>query len=146
MKYLPLMLILTFLMGCAATLGVNEDYLPIGPQNLSVQVEDYKNMPVFLQREDIKAPWASIGLMRVKNLPNNPEVIKRELLRIKKYAAAKGAQAIVAAQYFDDNQKGAYPVTLAAYFVKYLENVSEEDKQKIEDFSQQAAIQNNATM
>ncbi len=143
MRYLPLLLILALFTGCATVLTPNEDYIAIGPQDLSVQVQDYKNMPVYLQRDQIKKPWASIGLLRVKNLPNNQEVLKKELNRMKKYAAAKGAQAIIVAQYFDEDNQSAYPVTLAAYLVKYLEDVSEADRKKIEEFSQQAAMQND---
>lgn len=129
------------LLGACATLTGSEDYIPIGPQNLSIQVKNYKTLPVFVTRAEVKRPWASLGLYRIKNLPNNRQVIYNEIERIKKFSASKGAEAVIVNQYFEDNSDSAYPVTLAAYLVRYMDNVSAEDKAKMDEFSKIAAME-----
>jgi hypothetical protein len=138
-----LFILSSLILFCAcATLTGSYSYIPVGPQNLSAQVEDPKNMPVFISRNDITRPWASIGLMRVKNLPNDRTVTVKQLERIKAEAAKKGANALIVNQYYDDDADPAYPITIAAYLVKYLDGLSDEDKAKIEQFATQAAIEN----
>lgn len=139
-KFLPLILI-TLLCACATISGGSYSYIPIGPQNLSITVKDPKKMPVYVAREDVKRPWASLGLIRIKNLPYKREVLSREVDRIKADAAKKGADAVIINQYFDENADKAYPVTLAAYLVKFLDEVSDADQQKILDFASKAAIE-----
>lgn len=140
MKRIYILAALVLLSACATLTG-SQDYIPIGPQNLSVQVTDYKKMPVYVARAEIKRPWASLGLYRIKNLPNNREFILREIDGIKKFAASKGANAIIVNQYFEEQSDVAYPVTLAAYMVRYMDNVSSEDKAKIDEFSKVAAME-----
>jgi hypothetical protein len=142
MKHLFLALALAaFLGGCAALNGTYS-YIPIGPQNLSVQITDAKQIPVYITRGDIKRPWGAIGLIRVKNLPNDRAMIARERDRIKTAAAGKGAQAIILNQYFEEEAGNAYPVTMAAYLVRFLDDVSPQDQQRIQDFATEAAIEN----
>lgn len=140
MKRIYILAALVLLSACATLTG-SEDYIPIGPQNLSVQITDYKKMPVFITRAEIKRPWASLGLYRIKNLPNNRQVIIKEIDSIRKFAAAKGAQAVIVNQYFEEQADVAYPVTLAAYLVRYMDNVSDEDKVKIDEFAKIAAME-----
>lgn len=139
-KILPLFLIILFC-GCVSLTGTYS-YIPIGPQNLSQTVADYKKMPVFVKRDDITRPWASLGLMRVKNLQNNREIISAEIEKLKALAAKKGADAVIINQYFDENAPSKYPITIAVYLVKYLDQLSEADQQKVQDFAAQAAIEN----
>ncbi len=140
MKRIYILAALVLLSACATLTG-SEDYIPIGPQNLSVQITDYKKMPVFITRSEIRRPWASLGLYRIKNLPNNRQVILREVDGIKKFAAAKGAHGVIINQYFEEQSDIAYPVTLAAYLVRYMDNVSAEDKAKMDEFSKIAAME-----
>ncbi len=140
MKRIYILAALVLLSACATLTG-NQDYIPIGPQNLSVQVTDYKKMPVYVARAEITRPWASLGLYRIKNLPNNRQVILREVEGIKKFAASKGAQAVIVNQYFEEQADVAYPITLAAYLVRYLDQVSTEDKAKIDEFAKIAAME-----
>lgn len=140
MKKLSLLSLLILASACASLTG-NQDYIPIGPQNLSVQVADYKKMPVFVARKEIQRPWASLGLYRIKNLPNNRQVILREVDRIKKIASQKGAQGVIVNQYFDENADPAYPITIAGYLVRYLDDVSAEDKAKMDEFSKISAME-----
>jgi len=130
-----------FLCACATIAGT-QDYIPIGPQDLSVQVKNYKDMPVFVTRAEIQRPWASLGLYRIKHLPNDRTVIAQQIERVKKFAASKGAQAVIINQYFEESQDVTYPITLAAYLVRYLDKVSDADKVKIDNFSKIAAMEN----
>jgi len=145
MKKLLLPLISVFIFGaCAATLMGTTDYIPMGPDGLSVQVEDPATMPVFIYLTDIKEPWAPIGMYRIKNLPDNDKVIKAEILKIKKAAAAKGANAIILGQFSDDAaaSDGKPYLTLAAYFVKYASQITEEDKVKIQEYAELEKLRN----
>ena len=68
---------------------------------------------------------------------------KREILKIKKAAAAKGANAIILNQFYDDAAaEDGHPITLAAYFVKYAREVTEEDKVKIEEYAEIERLRN----
>lgn len=53
----------------------------------------------------------------------------------------KCAQAVIVNQYFEEQADVAYPVTLAAYLVRYMDNVSDEDKVKIDEFAKIAAME-----
>ncbi|MDR0645476.1 MAG: hypothetical protein LBG46_00335 [Elusimicrobiota bacterium] len=141
MKNIFVLFFLASFCGCIS-MGGNYSYIPIGPQNLSVQITNAKDMPVFAMREDIQRPWASLGLMRVKNLPNDKSVINNEIEKVKAEAAKKGAQAVIINQYFDDNSPNSNPVIVAAYLVRYLDDVSAEDKQKIDEFLASTVIEN----
>ncbi|MDR0953423.1 MAG: hypothetical protein LBM71_04475 [Elusimicrobiota bacterium] len=140
-KFIYLLPLVLFLSACASLSG-NMDYIPVGPQNLSARVADPKAMPVYITRAEITRPWGALGLMRIKNLPNDKEVIRREIERLKKDSAKKGADAIIVNQYFDEEGDPAYPVTLAAYLVKFLDNVTPEDETKIYEYGRMAAMEN----
>ncbi len=130
------------LCGCAS-MNPNTDYIPMGPDGLTVQVTEPAKMPVFTYLKDIKEPWAPIGMYRIKHLPDNDSVLKEEILKIKKEAAAKGADAIVLNQFYDDAAAElGQPITLAAYFVKYASKVTEEDKVKIQEYAEMEALKN----
>jgi hypothetical protein len=115
-------------------------YIPIGPQNLSVQITDISQMPVYTASSEVSRIWAPIGLVRIQNLPNDGRVLTKELEKIKTDAAKLGAQALVVNRYFDENG-GEYPVTIAAYYVKFMDRITTEDKEKVEAFASQAAIE-----
>lgn len=142
MKLFPLVLAAAFLCACATLTQGKYSYIAIGPQNLEVRVSDPATMPVYTSRSDIGRPWASLGLMRLNGLPNDRELIGAEILRLKTEAAKKGADAAIINQYFEENSPSAYPISLAVYLVKYLDDLSEADQKKIEAFAQQAAIEN----
>lgn len=128
--------------GCASVV-TNTDYIPMGPDGLSVQITDASKMPVFTYLKDIKEPWAPIGMYRVKALPDNDEIIKSEIVKIKKAAAAKGANAIILNQFYDDAAaQDGHPITLAAYFVKYASAVTEADKAKIQEYAELEKLRN----
>jgi len=101
MKNFTLILLAALLCACASLSGTYS-YIPIGPQNLSITVPDPKKMPVYTSRDDVGRSWASIGLIRIKNLPYNRDVITREVERIKTNAAKKGADAVIINQIFEE--------------------------------------------
>ena len=136
-KYLSLTLVLLVLTACASMQG-KEDYIPIGPQNLSVQVKNGKDLPVFNNVNQITRPWSNIGIQRIKNLPNNPKVIEENIAHLKNLAAARGANALLIKQYFDENDTNGRPVTLATNLVKYLDDLNEEDTEIITKFAEAA--------
>ena len=138
-KYLVLSLVLFSLTACATMQG-KEDYIPIGPQNLSVQVKDGKDLPVFTSVTQITRPWGNIGVQRIKNLPNDPKIIQAAVLKMQHFAAARGADALLIKQYYNEDTQSRRPITLATNIVKYLDNLTEEDEAKITQFAQTAAL------
>lgn len=139
-KYLFLTLVLFSLSACVSMQG-KEDYIPVGPQNLSIQFKDGKDLPVFTHVTQITRPWGNIGLQRIKYLPNDPKIIEESIARMKNFAAAHGADAMLIKQYFDENEKSR-PVNLATNLVKYLDDLSKEDEEKIVTFAQTTAALN----
>jgi len=138
-KYLLLTLIALTLTACVVAQG-KEDYIPVGPQNLSIQVKEAKNLPVFTNVTQITRPWANIGVQRMKNLPNDPKVIDATIEKFKVFAAEHGGDAILIKQYFDEDAGNRNPINLATNIVKYLDNLSEEDEQKITQFARSAEM------
>lgn len=133
-KYL---IIATLFLGACTSFVGKPNYVPIGPQNLSRQVQNAKNMPVFSGPEQINNPCARIGFYQVQNLPNDRNLIVKEVEKIKEFAAKRGANAIIIQQY--DNEG---VINLASYFLKYLDNLSPEDEEKIIAFANsEVAIQ-----
>ena len=138
-KYLVLTILLGSLTACLSMQG-KEDYIPVGPQNLSVQVKNGKDLPIFTNVTQITRPWANIGVQRIKNLPNDPKVIQEAILKFQNFAAAHGGDALLIKQYYDEDNRNRHPVTLATNIVKYLDNLTEEDAEKIVQFSKLAAL------
>ena len=138
-KYLFLTLVLFSLTACVNMQG-REDYIPIGPQDLSIQVKDGKDLPVFTNVNQITRPWSNIGIQRIKDLPNDQKIIESSILRMQNFAAAHGANALLIKQYFDEDSTNGKPVSLATNLVKYLDNLNEEDIEKITQFAKIAAL------
>ena len=138
-KYLFLTFILFSLSACVSMQG-KEDYIPLGPQNLSVQVKDGKDLPVFTHVNQITRPWGNIGIQRIKNLPNDPKIIEETVLRMQNFAAAHGADALLIKQYFDEDDTTKRPISFATNLVKYLDDLNEEDTAKITQFAKTAAL------
>lgn len=138
-KCLLLALIAISLTACVVAQG-KEDYIPVGPQDLTVTVKDGKDLPVFTNVTQITRPWGNIGVQRVKFLPNDQKIIDSYIEKFKNFAAAHGGDAIIIKQYFDEDSANKRPINLATNIVKYLDNLPEEDKQKITTFAQTAAM------
>ena len=138
-KYLLLTVVLFSLTACTSMQG-KEDYIPVGPQNLSINVQNGKDLPIFTNVNQITRPWSNIGIQRIKHLPNDPQIIENSILKLQNFAAAHGADALLIKQYFDENDTNGRPITLATNLVKYLDNLSEEDIEKITKFARTAAL------
>ena len=119
---------------CVVAQG-KEDYIPVGPQNLSIQYKEGKDLPVYTDVTQITRPWANIGVQRVKYLPNNPKVIQAHILKFQDFAAAHGGDAIIIKRYVDEDAPNNRSVNLATNIVKYVDKLSEEDYQKITEFA-----------
>jgi len=139
-KYL---IIATLFLGACASFMGKTNYIPIGPQNLSRQVQNAKDMPMFSDPDQVKHPSSRIGFYQVQKLPNDKSVIKREVEKIKEFAAKKGANAIIIKQYANDDDP-SYPINLSSYFLKYMDNLSPEDEDKIEEFVNNGIVSDDA--
>ena len=128
--FLPVWLLL--LAGCATLDHVNMDWIAIGPDfppNKSGKVE------LVTGREDITRPYGNLGLLRIKNVDPDLESLRRGVERGRKFVASKGADAMLLGQYNSAEDGAAVPkVTLIIYAIKYVDDLSEEDKKAIEDF------------
>jgi Skp family chaperone for outer membrane proteins len=130
-----------FLGACTSFMG-KTNYVPIGPQNLSRQVQNAKDMPVFSGPDQVSRPCSRIGFYQVQKLPNDRSVIKREVEKIKEFAAKKGANAIMLKEYASEDS--SYPINLSSYFLKYVDDLSPEDEEKIMDFLNSAVAADDA--
>ncbi len=141
-KYLLLTLLISSLTACVNLQG-KEDYIPIGPQNLSVKIKDGKDIPVFTDVTQITRPWGNIGIQRIKFLPNDQKIIESKIAHMQNFAASHGADALLIKQYFDEESNNKHPITLATNLVKYLDDLNEEDTKKITQFAKIAALRSN---
>ena len=84
------------LAGCATFETSPLDWIPIGPEFSPTKVQD---IDVVASAKEINRAYGNIGLLRIKNLKPDREVIKMGIEKGKKYAASKGADAILLGQY-----------------------------------------------
>ena len=120
------------LAGCATLETSSLDWIPIGPEFSPTKVQ---NLEVIASAKEITKPYGNIGLLRVKNLKPDREVLKMGVEKGKKFAASKGADAILLGQYNSASDGAADPrVTLIIYAIKYLDTVNDKDIKAIEDF------------
>ena len=132
MKKTGFFLTLCILAGCATMQSSSLDWIPIGPEfspNKSRQVDIISNA------KEITQPYTNIGLLRVKNLKPDREIIKMGVEKGKKFAASKGADAILLGQYNSAADGAQDPrITLIIYAIKYLDTVNDEDIKAMEEF------------
>ncbi len=120
------------LMGCATLETSSLDWIPIGPEFSPANVQ---NLEVIASAQEITKPYGNIGLLRIKNLKPDREVLKMGVEKGKKFAASKGADAILLGQYNSASDGAADPrVTLIIYAIKYLDTVNEKDIKAMEEF------------
>ena len=124
--------ILFALVGCASLDTTSVDWIPIGPEFSPTKPQDIE---VIANAKDITRPYTNVGLLRIKNLKPDTEILKMGVEKGKKIAASKGANAILLGQYNSASDGAPDPrVTLIIYTIKYLETVNEKDIKAIEDF------------
>ena len=119
-KYLIIVAI--FLGACTSFTG-KTNYVPIGPQDLSRQVQNAKDMPIFSNPNQVKVPCARIGFYQVQRLPNDKNIIKKEVEKIKEFAAKRGANAIMLRQYTNEDDT-SYPINISSYFLPLFKELT----------------------
>lgn len=125
-------LIAVLLGGCATLEQNNVDWIPIGPDFPPTKAKDIQ---IIAGREDVKRPYGNLGLLRIKNLRPDRDSLLMGIERGKKIAASKGADAIQVGQYNSAEDGATDPrVTLIIYAIKYVDQLTEQDEQAIEDF------------
>ncbi len=122
----------TLLVGCATLDTSSLDWIQVGPEFSPTKVQD---LEVIASAKEITRAYGNIGLLRVKNLKPDREVIKMGVDRGKKFAASKGADAILLGQYNSAADGAKDPrVTLIIYAIKYMDTLNEEDIKAMEEF------------
>ena len=123
---------LGLLAGCASLDTSSLDWIPIGPEFSPTKVQ---NIEVIASAKEIKRAYGNIGLLRIKNLKPDREVLKMGVEKGKKFAASKGADAILLGQYNSASDGAQDPrVTLIIYAIKYMDTLNEADIKAMEDF------------
>ena len=120
------------LAGCASMDTNSLDWIPVGPEFSPTKPQ---NVAVIASAKDIKQAYGNIGLLRIKNLKPDREVLKMGVEKGKKFAASKGADAILLGQYNSASDGAQDPrVTLIIYAIKYMDTVNDADIKAMEDF------------
>ena len=131
-KLVGLMMMLVGLAGCATLDNSTLDWIPIGPEFSPTKPQ---NIEIVASAKEIKRVYGNIGLLRIKNLKPDREVLKMGVEKGKKFAASKGADAILLGQYNSASDGAPDPrVTLIIYAIKYMDTVNEKDIKAMEDF------------
>ena len=124
--------VLLLLAGCATLEQTNLDWIAIGPD---VPATKAKNVQILGSKSEITRPYGNLGLLRIKNLKPERDVLKMGVEKGRRFAASKGADAILIGQYNSAEDGASDPrVTLIIYAIKYVDDLSEEDEKAIEDF------------
>lgn len=124
--------VLLLLAGCATLEQTNLDWIAIGPDFPATKA---KNVQILGSKSEITRPYGNLGLLRIKNLKPERDVLKMGVEKGRRFAASKGADAILIGQYNSAEDGASDPrVTLIIYAIKYVDDLSEEDEKAIEDF------------
>ncbi|MBR2082818.1 MAG: hypothetical protein IJ876_07455 [Elusimicrobiaceae bacterium] len=123
---------LALLVGCATLDTSSLDWIPVGPEFSPTKAQ---NIEIVASAKEIKHAYGNIGLLRIKNLKPDREVLKMGVERGKKFAASKGADAILLGQYNSASDGAQDPrVTLIIYAIKYMDTLNEDDIKAMEEF------------
>ncbi len=132
MKKSLLFAVLVALVGCASMDTSSLDWIPIGPEFSPTKPQ---NIEVVASANDITRAYGNIGLLRIRNLKPDRETLKMGVEKGKKFAASKGADAILLGQYNSASDGAPDPrVTLIIYAIKYMDTVNEKDIEAMENF------------
>ena len=120
------------LAGCTTLQQADTDWIPIGPEFPPTKVKDIQ---LVSGRQDVTRPYGNLGMLRIKNVKPDRENILMGIEKGRKIAASKGADAIQINQYNSAEDDAADPrITLIIFAIKYVDNLSPEDKKAIEEF------------
>ncbi len=132
MKKGLLLAVLSALVGCATMDTSSLDWIPIGPEFSPTKPQ---NIEIVASANEITRTYGNIGLLRIKNLKPDRETLKMGVEKGKKFAASKGADAILLGQYNSASDGAPDPrVTLIIYAIKYMDTVNEKDIEAMENF------------
>ena len=122
------------LAACASMQQAHMDWIAIGPEfpahKTAAEIE------IFTDVEDVQRPYGNIGLLRIRDLSPERDVLRRGVQQARKFVAAKGADAMFLGQYNSAEDGIANPkVTLFVYALKYADNLTEADQQAMNNFA-----------
>ena len=131
-KFLGWGVLALLLVGCATLEQSNLDWIPIGPDFPATKAKDVE---IVGSKSEITRPYGNLGLLRIKNLKPDRDVLKMGVENGRRFVAGKGADAMLIGQYNSAEDGATDPrVTLIIYAIKYVDNLTEEDEKAIEDF------------
>ena len=129
---------LCLLVGCASLQTSSLDWIPIGPEFSPTKSQD---LEVIASAKEITRAYGNIGLLRIKNLKPDREILKMGIERGKKFAASKGADAVLLGQYNSAVDGAQDPrVTLIFYAIKYKDTVNDADRKALEEFDEMGIL------
>ncbi len=146
MKKLSFILaIVVLLAACASLQYSNTDWIAIGPEFPVSRAAS--EIEIFTDPQYITHPYGNIGLLRIKNLRPDRETLKRGVEQARKFAAAKGADAMILAQYNNaENEVRTPTITLIVYVLKYGDNLTDEDVQAMRNFEIEDALNSSISL
>ncbi len=132
------------LAACATLNQSNLDWIPIGPEFPAKKSAE--EVEIFTDKNDITRPYGNLGLLRIKNLQQDREVLKRGVQKGRKFVASKGADAMLLGQYNSAEDNSPNPtVTLIMYAIKYGDNLTDADKEAMRKFEVEGALNNSVS-
>lgn len=138
MKKLVLLLPL-FLLACVSLTKLTQGdlrWIQIGPL-----FEPYKGtVAVFTSKEEITQAYGYVGVGRIDGLARTRDSLLGAIERLKKAAAARGAEAVIISQLVDE-ENAAAGVSVSAHAIKYASNLTEADKAAIEEYKVLGALE-----
>ena len=124
--------VLLLLGGCATLEQSNLDWIAIGPDFPPTKA---KQVEILGSKGEITRPYGNLGLLRIKNLKPDRDVLKMGVEKGRRFVASKGADAMLIGQYNSAEDGATDPrVTLIIYAIKYVDQLTEKDQKAIEDF------------
>lgn len=128
-KTLTALILAASLCACA-TLRISEpDWISTGP----AFAPNTGKVEIIGDRSDIRRPYGNLGMTRIYNVPRKRENIRAALEKITKFAASKGADAILVSQQYDDERQSD-TIMLIGFAIKYVDNLTPEDEAAIKEF------------
>lgn len=134
-----LILILPFLLlACAGIKTLTQgdiNWIQIGPTFEANKGE----IAAYANKEEITRPYGYVGVGRIDGLAQTRDDLRGAMTRLKKAAAQKGADAVIISQFVDDQNPGG-GVSVSAHAIKYVDNLSNDDKNSIEEYKILGAV------
>ncbi|MGB2579770.1 hypothetical protein AAIR98_001689 [Elusimicrobium simillimum] len=129
-KIITLILVLFFAAGCRGFFVQTPDWIPTGP----VFAPNKGEVELYSNYTEIKRPYGNLGMIRMKGVPQRREDVKSALNTMVKFAAEKGADAVIVAQEAEgEGMTGT--IMIVGYALKYVDNLTPEDDAAIKEFN-----------